>query len=421
MNDTRTPDRLLSAWFEVEAPASAPDALRTDIYGATAEIRPRPAWLARLRGNPMDVITGGASRRNARLLPVLALLLITLAAVAAVAFVGSNRRTPPAVVASASPSSAAPSASARASAPAPSPLADASVRLAYPVLELVPGDNAMWATIGGETNREVPRSIVMIDPSTMQASTAVSDIPASRASPISIVQTGGLLWATENEQNHVLKFSLAGALLDTIPVGRSPIEPYVAFGEVWSPNYDDGSLSRIDPVTGGVTATIQIEQFKGQGPRDLAAGESLLWAITPRQDVLVGIDRRTNAVAREIPLEAGLHCGLAVAVRHVWVSGCDSTDPIQVFDEATGNPVTITGEAPAIGLPVYSGERRAWIAEDDGTATHLVPVDPFTLARGLPVIDLGVHPGSIVVGNRSLWYTDGVNVHRISLDRIPSD
>ena len=42
MNDTRNADRLLAAWFESEAPASPPDALRTDIYRATAAIRPRP-------------------------------------------------------------------------------------------------------------------------------------------------------------------------------------------------------------------------------------------------------------------------------------------------------------------------------------------------------------------------------------------
>jgi len=366
----------------------------------------------------MDVIAGGANRRNSRFIPALAFLLLVLAAVAMVAFVGSNRQTPPVVVVSASPSASTTVGPASAN---PSPLADASVELAYPVLELVAGDNAMWATIGGEINRELPRSIVMIDPSTTEAATPVPEIPANPTSHVSIVQTGGSLWASESEQNHMLRFSLAGDLLETIPVGRSPIEPHVAFGDVWSLNYDDGSLTRIDPLTGDATATIAIEAFKGQGPRDVAAGEQLLWAITPRQDVLIGIDPRTNDVAREIALEPGLHCGVGVAAKHVWVGGCDSIDAIQVFNEATGDPVAIDGDRPAIGIPVYGDERRAWIAEDGADSTHLVPVDPFTLARGLPVIDLGVHAGPIVVGNGSLWYVDGAKVHRISVEGIPPD
>jgi Tol biopolymer transport system component len=91
MNDKRTPDRLLAAWFEAEAPASAPGALTTDIDRATAAIRPRPAWLARLRGNPMDVIAGGAGRRSSRLVPILLVVGLLAALLAAGLYVGSQR------------------------------------------------------------------------------------------------------------------------------------------------------------------------------------------------------------------------------------------------------------------------------------------------------------------------------------------
>src|SRR5262245_32646437 len=108
MNDTLTPERLLATWFEAEAPASAPEGLTTDIYRVTAAIRPRPAWLARLRGNPMDVIVGGAGRRNARLVPILLLLLLVIAVVGGAVYIGTRPNPRPFVVApSASPTAVA--------------------------------------------------------------------------------------------------------------------------------------------------------------------------------------------------------------------------------------------------------------------------------------------------------------------------
>ena len=135
MNDRRSPDRLLPAWFESDAPAAAPEALRTDIYRATASIRPRPAWLARLGGNPMDVIAGGAGRRTSRLVPVLLILgVLLLALVIGAIYVGSPRPddqltvVPPSVQASgrpaASPGQASPS-------PQTSPVAGLSGLIAF--------------------------------------------------------------------------------------------------------------------------------------------------------------------------------------------------------------------------------------------------------------------------------------------------
>src|SRR4029079_13952605 len=123
MNDTRTPDRLLAAWFTSEAPASAPDALRTDIIRATAAIRPRPAWLARLRGNPMDVIVGGAGRRNSRLVPVLIILGILLALAIGAIYVGSPRPDDQLTVVPPLPSSSIDAPTTHASTPSASPAA----------------------------------------------------------------------------------------------------------------------------------------------------------------------------------------------------------------------------------------------------------------------------------------------------------
>jgi YVTN family beta-propeller protein len=45
------------------------------------------------------------------------------------------------------------------------------------------------------------------------------------------------------------------------------------FGSVWVTNYDDGTVSRVDPATNEVVATIEV----GRHPDHIAAGEGGVW------------------------------------------------------------------------------------------------------------------------------------------------
>ncbi|HET9522127.1 MAG TPA: hypothetical protein VFO73_13850 [Candidatus Limnocylindrales bacterium] len=428
MNDRRSPERLLSAWFELEAPPGAPDALRDDIHHATRRVRPRPAWLARLKGNHMDVIAGGAQRRDPRLVPILLLVGLLLAIVAAVAFVGSqppNNRL--AVIPSGDatqPSAAAPASHSPSVAPAPSALADASVSLPYPVLEIIPGDDAMWVSVAGEDTNELARAIYRIDPITAEATLVVTDIDTDPTSVVVYVESAGSLWVT-TETNRMLRFDAStGASLGEIPLDAFPLESAVGFGAVWSPSYDDGTVTRIDPATGEVVATIEIAPFKGDGVRDLAVGTELLWAITPRQDVLVGIDPATNTIAREVPLATGLHCEVRALAGRVWIEDCESADGFHVIDEAAGREIGRYGAGvTGLGMPFHENGGVAWFPTGDEVApfsTAIIPVDVATLQNAeLASVEVGVIGGGFVPGFDSVWYSVGQQLHRLSLDRLP--
>lgn len=423
MNDPRSTDRLLAAWFEADAPVSVPDALRDDIHRATSASPPRPAWLARLRGSPMDVIEGGATRRAPRLAPALALLILLLIVLlAAAAFVGSSPPKPD-PLALVPPASSAPSDDANrtpstapsvAVTPTPSALADATYEMAYPVGEVIAGDDAMFVSISGADTSELPRSIHRIDPAGATSKVVVGAIPADPASPISMVQTNGSIWAVENTANRMLRFdATTGRLLGTIPLGEFPIEPAVGFGAVWSQDFRGGSVTKIDATSGKVVATIALAPFEGDGPRSISAGEKLLWVVSPRMDVLVGIDPARNRVAKTIPLVTNLHCGVAAVAGRVWVGSCDP-NPLQVFDEATGAPLsaTLTG-----GLPLFARGGYVWVPSYGKKSTSFVPVDETTLEVATrPAVDLGVPAGWMSVGHGSLWYADGLKVQRLSLD-----
>jgi len=376
----------------------------------------------------MNVIEGGRGRRTVNLVPILIAVLLLLALLVGVAVVGSQSRqdqlsvVPPATVA---PSVAAPSVRSTPSAsPAASPLADTVIPFPDTVLEIVPGDDAMWASVAAGGS-EVPRSIYRIDPNTNAATLVLADMPVSRTSPLSPIETKGSLLLVENEANRMLRFDAAtGRLLGETPLGRFPIEPKVGFGSVWSQDYEDGAVTRVDPSTGEVMATIPIPPFHGQGPRDLVAGSKLLWAITPRTDVLVGIDPARNRVAKTIELDASLHCDVGVTAGRVWVAGCDSGTPLQVFDEATGERQGSFAGIPSVGAPLHADGDVVWIPSGDQVppfSTKIIPLDAGTLTTaGRSVVDLGVMAGSTAVAHDALWYAFGDSVYRLDLDSFPA-
>jgi hypothetical protein len=90
MTQQRNAGRLLEQWLSLEAPP-APHELLDDITAVTRRTRPRPAWLARLEGHHMDVITGGRREGVPRLGLVIAILALLVAGVALAIGVGSPR------------------------------------------------------------------------------------------------------------------------------------------------------------------------------------------------------------------------------------------------------------------------------------------------------------------------------------------
>ena len=56
-------------------------------------------------------------------------------------------------------------------------------------------------------------------------------------------------------------------------MGDNPLEVAVGEGSVWVTNYLDGTVSRIDPATNRVVATLEV----GRHPDHIAVGEGGIW------------------------------------------------------------------------------------------------------------------------------------------------
>jgi len=103
-------------------------------------------------------------------------------------------------------------------------------------------------------------------------------------------------------------------VLGTIPVGPSPRFLAVGFDSVWVLNQGDGTVSRIDPVTNRVIATIQLE-IPGAGG-DIATGSGAVW-VTNLGKPLSRVDPATNQVTAQFVGPGG--DALRVGLGAVWL------------------------------------------------------------------------------------------------------
>ena len=100
----------------------------------------------------------------------------------------------------------------------------------------------------------------------------------------------------------------------TIAVGPAPRFLAVGEGGVWTLNQGDGSVSRIDPKTNEVVATIEVG-VPGPGG-EIAAGEGSVW-VTSFEFPISRIDPKTNTVVQQFAGPGG--DSIRVGLGSVWL------------------------------------------------------------------------------------------------------
>jgi YVTN family beta-propeller protein len=100
-----------------------------------------------------------------------------------------------------------------------------------------------------------------------------------------------------------------------IPVGPTPRFLATGLGSIWTLNQGDGSVSRVDPATNKVSATIEVG-VPGPGG-DIAVGEGAVW-VTAIGKPLSKIDPATNRVTTQYVGKGG--DALRVGLGSLWLS-----------------------------------------------------------------------------------------------------
>jgi virginiamycin B lyase len=218
--------------------------------------------------------------------------------------------------------------------------------------------------------------------------------------PCELVESHGALWIVT--QLGVLdRFDLRSRRVRPIKVGFTSYEPLVAFGSVWVSNRADRTLSRVNPATGVVVATVPVP---GLQPGGLAATADSLWVgnDTAGSRDLARLDPRTS---RLTIVRAGRRPGfVAVAAGSVWVANQDDGTVTRLDPETGAARGTLPSGRRPVNLAPLDGPRpEVWVPDDDGdTLTRIDATSGAVLER----LAAGRGPAVVAAVAGDVWVTN---------------
>jgi virginiamycin B lyase len=235
---------------------------------------------------------------------------------------------------------------------APSPVV-ARISFGEPVDGVAASPQALWVAHGGMLGR--------VDPRTRRVTATV---PGARR-VVAVSAGAGAVWASTG--TWLLRVDPRRARVATrvaVATGAAPVA--VGAGGVWAvccvddPPRGRGRLSRVDPVTNRVVATIQLPGW----PDAVGAGPSGVWVRGARGPVWQ-VDPASNRVVATIGVPGGLgrtRGSVVVTSQAVWVSDPANTALVQL-DPRRGQVVE---RWEAAGGPLAVLDGRVWTAGDGG-------------------------------------------------------
>jgi YVTN family beta-propeller protein len=220
-----------------------------------------------------------------------------------------------------------------------------------------------------------------------------AEIPVD-AAPTSIARGEGAIWVTNANDGTVSRIDpVTRSVRQTVTVGSSPSGIAVGAGAVWVANHFDGTVSRIEPETNTVVDTIPV----GNGATAVAFGEGSVWVTNSSDRTVSRIDPASGRVLRTITTDAVGH-GIAVGGGSVWVTDESSRSVVRVDPETNAVAETISvGNGPT---GVAFGERAVWVANSlDGTVSRIDPESAVVTAT----LAVAGGPGAVAVGQGAVW------------------
>jgi YVTN family beta-propeller protein len=192
-------------------------------------------------------------------------------------------------------------------------------------------------------------------------------------------------------------------------------------GALWVVGSDQ--ISRIDPATDSVTATIPVGGT-GSGPDGVAVGAGAVWVPVAVPGALWGIDPATNKVASKIPLDGPLRGTISVAATRetVWVACCG--EPGGDAEGSGGRLLRVDPRRervvadiplPAIPVAVAADSSAAWVATAGGQVLQVSQ----KRQRITATIDAGGPLGfsqTIGVGPGGVWLADPFDEQIVRID-----
>ncbi len=186
----------------------------------------------------------------------------------------------------------------------------------------------------------------------------------------------------------------------TITVGKSPCAGLaVGFGSVWVPQCSDGSVWRVDMASQKTVAMIHSGVADTEG--GIAAGEGSVWMPSDASGVLSRIDPATNQVVSKIKIAPGSYTAI-VSDGSVWITSTKNN----LVTRVDAKTEKVAASIPAGPEPRFlaAGLGSIWVLnQGDGSVSRIDPGTNHvsaTIALGVPGPG-----GDIAVGEGAVWVT----------------
>jgi len=250
-------------------------------------------------------------------------------------------------------------------------------------------DGAVWVSTSENGNGTLTR----IDPETNAITETVS-VPGWPGGGLAVGDDPGTLWVADGDRS-LLEVRLEASygsnrFVSPLSVGSSsyPLVGLlaVAVGEnsLWAVNNAEGTVSRVDPSTGDVLATMRVGDPSGPGatsPASISFGDGSVWVGSFGGGKVWRIDPATDTVVATIALGPG-STDVAAGGEGVWAVVFGERTRVAEIDPATNRVATwidlgedaASGEWPVGAVVVTAG--AVWVT-DPRTGT-VVRIDPET-------------------------------------------
>ena len=227
------------------------------------------------------------------------------------------------------------------------------------------------------------RSIVRVEPDE-GGDPEVSTVKVGRT-PQAIALGNDSLWVAAFDDGTIWRIDLASGEVSDEPFQLEDAFPSAiayGFGSLWVTDVVDDTLLRLDEATGEVEQTIAV----GDSPTGIAVDENGVWVANFNDATVSHIDPDTNASVGEAVVVGGKPGGIAAGDNYIWVTrqppegeqddipqgerkgSLIRIDPVE--NEWTGEVFTV-GDAPQ-GVVVGAGS--IWVADQESdTVTRLTP------------------------------------------------
>ena len=226
-------------------------------------------------------------------------------------------------------------------------------------------------------------SIVRIVPGGEGDEAEVTDVKVGRT-PQAIALGDGSLWVAAFDDGTIWRIDLASGEPEGEPFQLQDSFPSAiayGFGSLWVTDVVDDTLLRLDEATGEIEQTIAV----GDSPTGIAIDENGVWVANFNDATVSHIDPETNAAVGDAVVVGGKPGGIAAGDDYIWVTrqppeeqddipqgerkgSLIRIDPVE--NEWTGEVFTV-GDAPQ-GIVVGAGS--IWVADQESdTVTRLTP------------------------------------------------